>query len=110
MAATLGTPAENAITLVATGKDGQRLGYIHAHPGKDGVTDEPCGYVAIIAVEKDAEGQGVAGLLMKRAEDWARASGFRFLSLDVFATNQHAVDFYARRGFLPETIRLVKPV
>jgi GNAT superfamily N-acetyltransferase len=110
MAATLATPAENSVTLIATSKDGQTLGYVHAYPGKDGVTDEPCGYVAILALKKNAEGKGIAGQLMKKAEDWARTSGYRFLSLDAFATNQHAIDFYTRGGFMPETIRLVKPL
>jgi len=107
---TLGAPAEDSITLIAASDDGQALGYIHAHPGKDGVTDESCGYVAIIALEQHGEGQGAAGLLMKAAEDWARGRGCRFLSLEVFATNKKAVEFYVRGGFMPETIRMVKPL
>lgn len=110
MAATLGKPAEGALTLVAASGGGQRLGYVHARPGRDGVTDEPCGHVAIIALAEEVEGLGAAGKLMARAEDWARARGHRLLSLDVFATNRRALDFYARGGFRPETIRLVKPL
>jgi len=74
------------------------------------VTDEPCGHVAIIAVEADAEGQGVAGRLMAGAEAWARPQGWRLLSIDVFAVNRRALDFYIRSGFYPETVRLVKPL
>lgn len=47
---------------------------------------------------------------MAEAEAWARSRGYRLLSLDVFAGNQRAVDFYKRRGFEPETIRMVKPL
>ena len=110
MEATLCPPKEGSLTLIAVAADGRRLGYVHALPGRDGVTDEPCGHIAIIALEKDAEGQGVAGRLMARAEDWAQANGWRLLSIDVFADNRRALDLYVRGGFRPETIRLVKPL
>ncbi len=111
MAATFAAPAlEGSSTLVALSGDGRRLGYIHMRPGKDGVTEEPCGYVSLLALQKDAEGTGVARRLMAEAEDWARARGYRLLSLDVFADNRHAVDFYARGGFRSETLRMVKPL
>ena len=76
MEATLRPPQQSSVTSVAVGAgDGRRLGYIHAHPSRDGVSDEPCGHVAIIALEADAEGQGIAGQLMAEAEVWARAQG-----------------------------------
>ena len=46
--------------LIACAEDGRRLGYIHLRPGKDGVTDEPCGYVSLLATTPEAEGTGVA--------------------------------------------------
>lgn len=104
------TALEGSRTLIAWSTDGRRLGYIHMRPGKDGVTDEPCGYVSLLALGKEAEGTGVARLLMAEAETWARGRGYRFLSLDVYADNKRAVDFYTNGGFRPETIRLVKPL
>ncbi len=104
MAATLETASRAALTLVAVSADAERLGYIHAHPGKDGVTDGSCGHIAIIALKEDAEGHGVAGKLMQRAELWAKAKGYRLLSLDVFADNRRALEFYLRGGFRPESI------
>src|SRR6185312_11481926 len=74
-------PVDGASTLVACAADGTRLGYIHLRPGKDGVTDEPCGYISLLATAKEAEGTGVARQLMKAAEDWARGHGYRLLSL-----------------------------
>ena len=103
-------PVEGASTLIACAEDGRRLGYIHLRPGKDGVTDEPCGYISLLATTKDAEGSGVATRLMTAAEDWARGRGYRLLSLDVFADNRRAVDFYRRGGFKTETRRMVKPL
>lgn len=109
MAATLDPPQRNSITFVAVeAEGGRRLGYIHVHPSRDGVTDEPCGQVAIIALDADAEGQGIAGRLMAEAEAWAEAQGWRLLAIDVFADNRRALDFYIRSGFQPESIRLVK--
>ncbi len=111
MAATF-SPAEleGASTLIAETAAGRRLGYIHVRPGKDGVSDEPCGYVSLLALDKGAEGTGVARRLMEAAEDWARARGYRLLGLDVFADNRRAIDFYRRGGFKRETIRMVKPL
>ena len=110
MAATFATADDGAQTLIAWSNDGCRLGYVHMRPGKDGVTEEPCGYVSLLAVDKDAEGSGVATRLMAAAEEWARSRGYRFLCLDVFADNRRAVDFYKRSGFGSETIRMVKPL
>ena len=104
------SPVEGAATLIACAEDGRRLGYIHLRPGKDGVTDEPCGYISLLAVASDAEGLGVAARLMTAAEAWARSRGYRLLSLDVFAHNERAVDFYERGGFRSETFRMVKPL
>src|SRR5947209_3757852 len=70
-------PVEGAVTLIACAKDDRRLGYIHLRPGTDGVTDEPCGYVSLLATTPDAEGTGVAARLMSAAEDWARGQGYR---------------------------------
>lgn len=110
MAATFASADEGAQTLVACSSDGRRLGYVHMRPSKDGVTDEPCGYVSLLALEKDAEGAGIARRMIEAAEAWARARGYRFLSLDVFADNRRAVEFYERRGFRTETLRMVKPL
>jgi ribosomal protein S18 acetylase RimI-like enzyme len=110
MAATFADADASAQTLVACSSDGKRLGFVHMRAGKDGVTDEPCGYVSLLAVEEESEGLGIAQRMMDAAEAWARARGYRFLSLDVFADNRRAVEFYERRGFRSETLRMVKPL
>ncbi len=110
MAATLDDAEDGARTLIACAADGRRLGFIHMRPGKDGVTDEPCGYVSLLALVPEAEGRGIAHRLMEETEAWARGRGHRLLSLDVFADNRHAVNFYHRRGFVTESLRLVKPL
>ena len=37
------------------------------------MTDEPCGYVSLLALTEDAEGKGIAHRMMEAAETWARA-------------------------------------
>ncbi|WP_051329210.1 GNAT family N-acetyltransferase [Geminicoccus roseus] len=108
MTAMLGDPPPVAALLVAVDGAGQRLGFVQALPGRDGVTDEACGYVSLLALDLAAEGQGIAAALMAAVEDWAVLAGFRLLSLDVFATNQRALRFYERCGFRPESLRMVK--
>lgn len=110
MKATFAAVDPTAQTLIAWSADGKRLGYIHMRPFKDGVTDEPCGYVSLLALSEEAEGRGIAHLMMQSAETWARAQGYCFLCLDVFADNRRAVEFYERRGFQTETLRMVKPL
>jgi len=102
--------ADETVTLIAEGKDGSPLGYVHAEASTDSVTLEPCGYVTVLALTEAAEGQGVARRLMERVEDWARSKGFRLLELDVFANNRRARDFYRRLGYREDSLRLTKPL
>lgn len=58
--------------------------------------------VAILAVAREAEGQGLGKLLLGAAEDWGQAQKFRRLTLSVFADNRRAREFYSRQGWRPE--------
>lgn len=93
---------------MAIDKTGLRMGYINVREGSDDVLGEPCGYIALLAIKEEYEGRGVAKLLMKRAERWAKEMGFGRLALDVFASNNRALEFYKRAGFQPETVRVIK--
>jgi len=50
------TRVEGAETLIACAEDGKQLGYIHLRPARDGVTDEACGYISLLATTPEAEG------------------------------------------------------
>jgi ribosomal protein S18 acetylase RimI-like enzyme len=70
-----------------------RLGVVGVVPldtRRDYFTDEVHGHVAVLAVAREAEGQGVGRALIRAAEDWGRDQGFRRLTLSVFADNRRA--------------------
>ena len=96
------------LVLLAENRQGTRLGFLHATSTTDFFTGEPQGYIADLAVSEQAEGKGVARLLMKQAEAWARERSFRILALDVFALNTHARSFYQHLGYIEETLKLIK--
>jgi len=107
-AANLRHPPVDALTVIAVGGTGERLGFLHALPGHDGITGEAVGYVALIAVVEAAEGSGAAQALIGAAEEWGRERGYRTLSLDVFSSNERGRRFYEKSGFVAESIRMVK--
>ena len=75
------------------------VGVLLLETRRDYFTDEPHGHVAILAVAREAEGQGVGRELLETAEKWGRAQGFRRLTLAVFAENRRAREFYPRQGW-----------
>lgn len=51
---------------------------------------------------------GAGKALMRAAESWARAAGYRRLTLSVFEHNRRARGVYEHLGFAPDTIRYLK--
>jgi ribosomal protein S18 acetylase RimI-like enzyme len=45
---------------------------------------------------------------MQAAETWAKEKEYRFISLDVFATNRHARAFYEKLGYDEDSLELPK--
>lgn len=97
------------MTLVAE-KGGVSIGFIHVRESEDEISGESCGTVPLLAVAQEERGAGVGALLMREAEVWAKAQGFRILHLEVFSTNERAEKFYQNLGFRPETIHMIKPL
>ncbi len=54
--------------------------------------------------------RGIAGLLLRHAEDWARSRGVTSLELGVWEFNAGAVACYEAAGFVPTTRRLSRAV
>ena len=105
----LDAPDPAALLVVAEAEGvGGIAGVCYARAGTDYFTGERLGHLDILAVADAAEGRGVGRALIAAAEAWARASGFRLLDLNVFASNARARAVYERAGFVPDTVRYMK--
>lgn len=96
--------------LVAESGDGEPLGFIYLQVQRDFFTGRPHAHVSDVAVAEGADGKGVGRALMSAGEAWARAQGYDRLTLNVFASNTRARQFYTHLGFAEETLKLVKPL
>ena len=102
LAEALARPAPDSALFVADSLQLGLVGILLLETRRDYFTDEPHGHIAILAVAPEAEGQGLGKALLKTAEDWGPARGFRRLTLTVFVDNRRATEFYARQGWRPE--------
>lgn len=101
-------PAAFSALLIAESPAGERSGFVYLERLQDYFTLEFHGHVGILAVPESAAGQGAGSALMRAAEAWARAQGFRKLTLTVFEGNRGARAVYEHLGYAPETLRYVK--
>ena len=99
LAEALARPAPGSSVLVAEEVELGVVGILLLESRRDYFTDELHGYVAILAVASEAEGQGLGKALLKAAEEWGRAQHFRRLTLAAFVDNRRATEFYARQGW-----------
>jgi len=104
----LTAPASDQTVLVAENAAHELLGFVHLHAATDFHTRERHGHVSDIVVAPAAEGRGVGAALMTAAEDWARAHGFRLLSLHVFGDNRRARALYERLGYRLDIVKMIK--
>ena len=100
--------AEPGSALYVATRDDEALGFILLTTHDDYFTGEQVGHVDIIAVLESGEGQGVGGALMREAEQWGRANGYRRLTLNVFDRNDRARRIYEHLGWRPETVHYIK--
>ena len=99
-----------AEAFVAVGPTDEPLGALMIHPDRDHFTGHGRAYVEVLVVAAEAEGRGAGQALMRHAEAWAHARGFREVDLDVFAGNDRARAFYERLGYRTDHCRMVKPL
>lgn len=79
--------------IVAQRADGEVLGYAGLHV----VLDE--GYIANVAVRPDCRQQGIASALLDVFLRFSRANRLAFLTLEVRASNDPAIQLYMKHGF-----------
>lgn len=106
--AALNRPSRESTIRVAETPEGQPLGYVFVTTREDYFTRQPHAHVEILAVAPEAEGRGIARVLMQAAEDWSREQGYTRVTLNVFATNTRALGLYEHLGYRPETVHYLK--
>lgn len=100
----------DAVIFVAEDENGIPAGFIHIQTQTDYFNGEKHAYISDVAVDKPFEGKGIGSLLLDKTEEWAIQNNYRFLTLYVFAGNNHARQLYEKRGFDQEIIKYVKVV
>jgi ribosomal protein S18 acetylase RimI-like enzyme len=98
---------ERSTVLIAQRADGTPLGFISLKVSRS-VAGIERGHVADLAVIEEARGVGVGRALMQAGEAWAGERGLSVLSLDVWSTNERALEFYRRLGYAAESLCLIK--
>jgi ribosomal protein S18 acetylase RimI-like enzyme len=106
---TLNENSATSVILIAE-ENGQRLGFVQLEEEKEFFSGEVHGYIANLAIVKEAEGKGVGKALMGAAEAWAQERSYRYLALYVFGTNQQARAFYKKLGYDEDALKLTKMI
>ena len=64
--------------------------------------------IFLIYVEPNYRRQGIGRELMRQAEGWAKLEGYSQISLQVFTTNQAAIDLYSSLGYEARSISMFR--
>lgn len=74
----------------------------------DQVRGDRHAHIFLLYVMQEHRRQGIGAALVRHAEQWARQRGDRQLGLQVFQTNQPALELYAKLGFQTQSFWMVK--
>jgi aminoglycoside 6'-N-acetyltransferase I len=94
--------------FVAERRDGRLGGFIEAgtRPYAEHCHTSPVGYIEGWYVDTDLRRQGVGSLLVRAAEDWARARGLREMASDTWLDNEISFHSHLALGY-QESERLI---
>ena len=67
-------------------------------------------HIFLLYVMPEHRRRGIARALMHQAEDWAMARGDRQIGLQVFQSNQPALNLYHRLGYQTQSFWMIKPL
>jgi ribosomal protein S18 acetylase RimI-like enzyme len=74
----------------------------------DQATGERHAHIFLLYVAPEHRRRGVGAALVIRAENWARARGDRQIGLQVFLSNQPALNLYQKLGYQSHSISMLK--
>ena len=67
-------------------------------------------HIVEVAVEARLRGQGIGEQLIRAAEEWGRAAGAQYASLEYVASNTRAAALYSRLGYRTASVSAIKPL
>ncbi len=101
---------EECLVHVAVDEEDRVLGFSMVRLRPELLSHEPSAHLEAIALDKRAEGMGIAKALLTHAEKSANAHGAETMTLHVFACNARARGLYERAGYEGELMRYIKPL
>jgi GNAT superfamily N-acetyltransferase len=92
--------------LLALARDGDRvIGHLVGKlTGPNSIQTGCLAVLESMRVAADSRRAGVGGLLVRHFFDWARDGGAEQASVTAYAANHPARRFYARHGFIPQSV------
>lgn len=76
----------------------------------DQVTGDRHAHVFLLYVIPEYRRQGIGTALMRYAENWAKKRGDRQIGLQVFPSNQTALNLYNHLGYQTQSLWMLKPL
>ena len=101
-------PSTDVAFFIAEDEKRIPLGFIHLETRTDYYYHQKHGHIANLIVAPRGEGQGIGRMLIEKGEEWARAQGYRWLTLSVFAQNLRARNVYQQLGYGEDIMKYVK--
>lgn len=105
----IASPGDDPSVFVAVSEN-TITGFIHVRSVEDYYRRRSHGHIADLVVAEGHEGQGIATALLGRAEEWSRAQGYDWMSINVFEENVRAEGLYRKLGYSRDVVRLLKPL
>lgn len=80
---------------------------------KEDYLDYKCpkmGVITELIVSKNVRSKGIGTLLMKKMESYFQSIDCTYLSLDVFAYNEKAIQFYKKQNYHTRMLHMIKEI
>ena len=67
-----------------------------------------CGDITELVISKNVRNKGIGQQLMAKMEEYFKSIGCEYVTIDVFAYNDPAINFYSKQGYHPRGIIDIK--